>query len=48
MRLELNSKKQTAKTNCVEVTQYSVKQVVDHWKNQTGSKRITSDRWKWN
>ena len=46
MRLERNTKKQTAKTNHMEVIQYSIKQVMDHWKDQTGSKRITSDKWK--
>ena len=30
MRLQLISKKQTAKINHVEVIQYSIKQVMDH------------------
>ena len=38
MRLQLISKKQTAKKYHVEVIQYSIKQVMDHWQNQTGVK----------
>ena len=48
MRLKISYKEKNYKKHKhVEDKQYTIKQPMDHWRNQRENKKILGDKWKW-